>query len=272
MSTLQEKQLQFNPHLVMSNDGGQLSNDSGLLLLFEFFHKIKFKELVNELLHIDDSRNYCTHDYIDLFMQVLLQLIAGYSTDSSANWLRHDPVFQQGLNKTTLGSQSMVSRFIHQLSEENIVQLQSIAKALTTIYIGQKNTQHMIIDVDSTHSDTFGKQEQTDFNTHYGTTGYHPLVAFDGLTGLFLGAELRPGNVYTSNNAEVFLADIIFQHKQHSCDMFLTVRGDSGFAKPEIYELCEQEKVKYIIRLKVNARLKNMAQQKVLYGLTQRNA
>lgn len=37
MSTLQEKQLQFNPHLVMSNDGGQLSNDSGLLLLFEFF-------------------------------------------------------------------------------------------------------------------------------------------------------------------------------------------------------------------------------------------
>ena len=27
MSTLQEKQLQFNPHLVMSNDGGQLSND-----------------------------------------------------------------------------------------------------------------------------------------------------------------------------------------------------------------------------------------------------
>ena len=266
MSTLQEKQLQFNPHLVMSNDGGQLSNDSGLLLLFEFFHKIKFKELVNELLHIDDSRNYCTHDYIDLFMQVLVQLIAGYSTDSSANWLRHDPVFQQGLNKTTLGSQSMVSRFIHQLSEENIVQLQSIAKALTTIYIGQKNTQHMLIDVDSTHSDTFGKQEQTDFNTHYGTTGYHPLVAFDGLTGLFLGAELRPGNVYTSNNAEVFLADIISQHKQHSCDMFLTVRGDSGFAKPEIYELCEQEKVKYIIRLKVNARLKNMAQQKVLYG------
>lgn len=160
----------------------------------------------------------------------------------------------------------MVSRFIHQLSEENNVQLQSIAKALTTIYIGQKNTQHMIIDVDSTHSDTFGKQEQTDFNTHYGTTGYHPLVAFDGLTGLFLGAELRPGNVYTSNNAEVFLADIISQHKQHSCDMFLTVRGDSGFAKPEIYGLCEQEKVKYIIRLKVNARLKNMAQQKVLYG------
>lgn len=71
MSTLQEKQLQFNPHLVMSNDGGQLSNDSGLLLLFEFFHKIKFKELVNELLHIDDSRNYCTHDYIDLLCRFL---------------------------------------------------------------------------------------------------------------------------------------------------------------------------------------------------------
>lgn len=266
METLQEKQLQFNPQLVISNDGGQLSNDAGLLLLFEFFHKIKFKELVNESLHINDSRSYCTHDYLDLFMQVLVQLIAGYSTDSSANWLRHDPVFQQGLNKSILGSQSMVSRFIHHLSEENIGQLQSIAKELTNISIQHKNMQQMIIDVDSTHSDTYGKQEQTDFNTHYGTTGYHPLVAFDGLTGLFLGAELRPGNVYTSTKAEVFLADIINQHKQHSCDMFLAVRGDSGFAKPEIYDLCEKEQVKYIIRLKVNARLKSIAQRKVLYG------
>lgn len=54
-----------------------------------------------------------------------------------------------------------------------------------------RNDTEMIIDLDSTHSDTFGHQEQTDYNAHYQTNGYHPLVAFDGLTGDFLKAKLR---------------------------------------------------------------------------------
>ncbi|MGS1293126.1 transposase (plasmid) [Enterococcus faecium] len=61
-----------------------------------------------------------------------------------------------------------------------------------------RNDTELIIDLDSTHSDTFGHQEQTNYNTHYQTYGYHPLVAFDGLTGDFLKAELRSGNQYTS--------------------------------------------------------------------------
>jgi len=40
----------------------------------------------------------------------------------------------------------------------------------------------MIIDLDSTHSDTFGNQEQKVYNSHYRIKGYHLLVAFDDLT------------------------------------------------------------------------------------------
>lgn len=61
------------------------------------------------------------------------------------------------------------------------------------------------LDLDSTHSDTYGNQEEAAYNGHYRTTGYHPLVAFDGLTGDFLKAELRPGNVYTSTGVQEFL-------------------------------------------------------------------
>lgn len=50
----------------------------------------------------------------------------------------------------------------------------------------------MIIDLDSTHSDTYGDQELADFNAHYGTVGFHhPLVAFEGITRDFLRAQLR---------------------------------------------------------------------------------
>lgn len=47
----------------------------------------------------------------------------------------------------------------------------------------------MIFDLDSTHSDTYGEQEKTDYNTHYQTNGYHPQVAFDCLTWDFLKAD-----------------------------------------------------------------------------------
>ena len=39
-----------------------------------------------------------------------------------------------------------------------------------------------IIDIDSTHSDTYGNQEATDYNAHYGSEGYHPLLAIDNPT------------------------------------------------------------------------------------------
>lgn len=165
-----------------------------------------------------------------------------------------------------MASQSTLSRFINQCTQEQVDQLKELAKELTNRGIEQGNVQHMIIDVDSTHSDTFGTQEKTDYNAHYGTNGYHPLVAFDGQTGLFLDAELRSGNVYTSNNAEHFLKTLIHQHTQHTCDMFLLVRGDSGFAKPEIYSLCEEKHAKYVIRLKSNKKLRDMAEHRILYG------
>jgi len=39
------------------------------------------------------------------------------------------------------------------------------------------------------------------------------------------------------------------------------LRGDSGFAVPALYELCELESVSYVIRLKANANLKKLADE-----------
>jgi hypothetical protein len=65
------------------------------------------------------------------------------------------------------------------------------------------------MDIDSTHSDTFGSQEDANYNAHYQTLGYHPLVVFDANTGLFLGAVLRPGNQYTSRDSATIMRKIL---------------------------------------------------------------
>lgn len=93
------------------------------------------------------------------------------------------------------------------------------------------------------------------------TIGFHPLVAFDGVTGDFLKAKLRPGNVYTSNGVIEFIQPLIEHYNEKFPETSLFVRGDSGFAVPALYELCEKESVYYVIRLKSNAQLQQIAEE-----------
>lgn len=115
--------------------------------------------------------------------------------------------------------------------------------------------------MDSTHADTYGCQESSAYNAHYGTVGFHPLVAFDGVTGDFLKAKLRPGNVYTSNGVVAFIQPLIEHYKETFPETSQFVRGDSGFAIPALYDLCEKESVYYVIRLKSNATLQGIAEE-----------
>lgn len=264
MATLQEKRVKFNSKLLVSNTGGNLSTDAGLVLVKEFMDSLGFLSLAKDTLTFQEKRRYWRHDNISLLEQLLFQLIAGYPADSSANLLKEDPIFRLVLDKKAIASQSSLSRFWDRMSEENISQLQSLNQALLDKVRLKRNVTEMIIDLDSTHSDTFGNQEDTNFNAHYGTNGYHPLVAFDGLTGDFLKAELRSGNVYTSNGVKKFLKPMLEHYQQTLPCTEILVRGDSGFATPEVYDTCEANNSYYVIRLKANGNLEKLAESYVL--------
>lgn len=270
MTSLHKKQIKFNSNITISHTGGRLSSDSGLVLVKELMNTFGFSDLAKQLLHLKENRAYFVHDNLSIFEQLIMQLTAGYSTDSSANLLRHDPVFQVILGRNQLASQSTISRFLDRFSNENLDQLQSLNQTLIDKARLIRNDTELIIDIDSTHSDTFGHQEQTDYNAHYQTYGYHPLVAFDGLTGDFLKAELRSGNQYTSKGVKAFIEPLL-QHYNHSLpNTDILVRGDSGFATPEVYEACEANNSQYVIRLKNNKKVSQLAEKLVLYGDNQK--
>ncbi len=266
MATLQEKCVNFNSNMVVNNTGGNLSTDSGLILVKEFMDSIGFSTLATHSLTFQDNRRYWHHDNISLLEQLLFQLIAGYATDSSANLLKEDPIFRLVLDKDGIASQASLSRFWDRITEATISQFQSLNQAIIDKARTKRNATELIIDLDSTHSDTFGNQEAANYNAHYGTNGHHPLVAFDGLTGDFLKAELRSGNVYTSNGVKTFLEPML-EHYSHTLPCTdIMVRGDSGFATPEVYDTCETYKSYYVIRLKANAKLAKLAESFVLIG------
>ncbi len=261
MATLPQLTLDFNRKIKLSNDGGELSSDTGEFLFREFDEKIGFSQTLAHYLKLKDTRRYYVHSNENLLRQKIYQIIAGYTEDDAADQLTKDPVFTQIIGTDALASQPSLSRFFRRFDNQSNEELNQANQKLIDKVHQFRESKALIFDLDSTHSDTYGNQELTAYNAHYGTVGFHPLVAFDGITGDFLKAQLRPGNVYTSNGVVEFIQPLIEHYNEKFPETTPFIRGDSGFAVPALYDLCEKESVYYVIRLKSNANLQRMADE-----------
>lgn len=261
MATLPQINLHFNRRIKLTNDGGSLSSDTGEFVFREFDETLGFSKTIAQYLNLKDERAYCIHSNENLLRQKIYQIIAGYQEDDAADQLTNDPVFTQVLGIDALASQPSLSRFFRRFDQESIVQIEQANQELLDRVHRARQSEVLIFDLDSTHADTYGRQEKTAYNSHYRTVGYHPLVVFDGMTGDFLKAQLRPGNVYTSNGVVEFIRPLIAHYNETFPQTLLLLRGDSGFAMPGLYDLCEKESVSYIIRLKANAILNTLAEE-----------
>ena len=260
MGSLLEKSLNFNRKIKINFEGGDLTSDAGLLLYKEFDEKIGFSKTIKENLYVEDSSSDARiHKNEDIAIQRIYQRIAGYTTDDNADELRHDPTFTNVLEKKALASQPTMSRFNNRVSVETLKSSQIINELLQDKIYNIKASEHIIFDIDSTNFKTYGDQYGSDYNSHYASNGYHPLLMFDGLTGDLIKAELRSGNVYTSRQVVRFIGPVLKRYIDKYPCMTRVIRGDSGFAVPELYEIAEQLDTLYAIRLKVNSTLYKLA-------------
>src|SRR5690625_2755677 len=261
MATLTQNTLKFNKKIKISDDGGSLSSDSGQFLVREFDEKLRFSKTIDKHLTLNDDRLYYKHSNTNILRQKIYQIISGYDADSAAKSLTDDPVFTHIVGTEALASQSSLSRFFSRFNESSIASLQTANQELVDKVHRLRKSETIIFDLDSTHSIAYGNQESIAYNAHYGNIGFHPLVAFDGMTGDFLKAKLRPGNVYTSNGVVEFIQPLVEHYNEKFPEMMPYLRGDSGFAVPDLYEFCEKESVYYTIRLKSNAVLQRIAEE-----------
>lgn len=256
MNSLDEKSLNFNKKIKINFEGGDLTSDAGLLLYKEFDEKIGFSQIIKENLCVEDcSAEARIHKNEDIVIQKIYQRVAGYVADDTADELRYDPTFTEVLGKDTLASQPTISRFNNRVSVETLKSHQKINEILLDRIYSLEMPEHVVFDIDSTNFETYGKQYGSDYNSHYGSNGYHPLLMFDGLTGDLIKAELRSGNVYTSRQVVRFIGPVLKSYIDKYPCITRVIRGDSGFAVPELYEIAEQLDTLYAIRLKVNPTL-----------------
>ena len=252
MSIVNTFSLQSNRQIKINFDGGDLSSDAGLLLIKEFISKLGIERLLNRSFKTNDSAVFRYHTDRDNLLQMIYMIMAGYFEDDASDELTKDPIFKAVLEKSALASQPTVSRFFNRMDEDTLKQFQEISQILRKRIYSIQMPQAVILDLDSTLLAAYGKQEGRAFNFHYQSNGYHPLVCYDGITGDLIKIQLRDGAAYSCTGVTDFLQPILDEYLNDYPTIHLLLRGDSGFATPDLYKQCEENGTSYVIRLMEN--------------------
>ena len=259
MSIVNTLSLESNRQIKINFDGGDLSSDAGLLLIKEFVSKLRIDNLLGKVFKTNDSALFRYHTDQKNLLQMIYMIIASYFEDDTSDELTNDPVFKSVLEKDTLASQPTVSRFFNRMDEDTLNQLLMIGRILRKRVYRIQMPQAVILDLDSTLLDAYGKQEGRAFNFHYQSNGYHPLVCYDGMTGDLVKIQLRDGTEYSCTGVVDFLQTILDEYLNDYPAIRILLRGDSGFATPDLYKQCEENGTSYVIRLKENGILRKKA-------------
>ena len=243
----------FNRSIKMDFQGATLSSDTGFLLLREIDERFGIIEAIGDALEDNRSPSHTKHSIVQMIRQRIYQMAAGYEDCNDADFLRVDPALRLSLDKgADLGaSQSMLSRLENDIlgNAEGLKALDEAILRAADALIKKKWKYRFILDVDSTVDPTHGKQEGSEYNGHFKSECFHPIVAFTG-EGDGLAGVLRPGNVHSADGTLDLIQPLVDRYRKRF--QLFWFRGDAAFAKPEIYDYCESKRVTYFIRLRTN--------------------
>jgi len=238
--------------------GANVSSDAGLLAYADLADALDLMQMAAQRLTDCRTGRNTQHDLTALLRQSIYSRLAGYEDVNDAERLAVDPVMRLAVGGRARGKQaastSQMARFeTHTLSmADNLAALMDLPGLWIDTVHQHKPLRELILDLDSSVSETYGEQEGSAYNGHFECECYHPLFCFNQF-GDLERALLRRGNVASADDWRTVLEPVIERYRDMNIRKFF--RGDAAFAIPALYELLEAEGYLYAIRLKANAAL-----------------
>jgi len=250
--------VQFDRRLKLKFLGSKVTTDAGLLAYRELDEALGLTETGEELLADSRLGSNKQHRLVPLLRQSIYSRLAGYEDVNDAERLSVDPAMRHVVGgRATLAdkhaaSTSEVGRFETEMlsTRNNLTALMDLSGEWIDKVHRRKPPKQLILDMDSSVSETYGKQEGTAYNGHFECTCYHPLFVFNQF-GDLERAMLRRGNHASAKFWRRVLQPVIERYRHLSIPKFF--RGDAAFANPALYRLLEKEGYHYAIRIKANA-------------------
>lgn len=241
-------------------DGGELSSDSGVILVREVIERLGLIKKVADLLPDDRHPSYVKHSTERLLTQRVLQIIAGYEDGNDCDVLRNDPAFKIGCNKTLetddpLASQPTMCRFEHRIDSKTLIQLSRLqVEFFTSSY--DTPPEGIILDFDDTEDRTYGAQQLSLFNGYYNSVCYQPMHIYEGKSGKVIATILRPGKRPTGQEIAKMIRRVVRLIRKTWPTVGIMVRGDSHYNGPDVLDICRELDLQYTLGLTGNAVLK----------------
>lgn len=261
--TLNNSMAGFIPECNISFNGGDLSSDTGAILPLDFINSNSLLQPYADL-PFSDERQSCKgrNSNFSLLTQQVFKYILGYSSQADQDVLAKDPILCQYFQG--ISSQSSVSRFFSRVCEDtNNAFWRAFMDQACRFISGSQDD--ILLDADSTKTDTYGKQEGSAWIHHYSQVGYHPFVINEYNTRALVGAWLRPGSTYSADEAEPIMAEVLKRLPDYTADgrmRDIKFRGDAAFFSGDLMNLFEERSnpVGYAIRAKGTGRLEGLCQ------------
>jgi hypothetical protein len=258
--------LDFDRRLRLQFRGSTITSDAGLLPYRELDDTLGLTDTGADRLADARTGKNGRHRLAGLLRQSVFGRLAGYEDVNDAERLCRDPAMRWVVGDRAItgfaASASQMGRFETKwLSRpENLAALADLPGQWIDKVHQRRPPKMIVLDMDSSESPTYGEQEGSAYNGHFGCTCYHPLFVFNQL-GDVERCALRSGNVHSADGWHVLLEPVVARYRGTVKRLYF--RGDAAFANPEMYKFLEADGVGYTIRLPAN----NILQNKIAYLL-----
>ncbi len=246
----------FDRRLRLEFHGAKVTTDAGLLAYRELDDALDLTASAAAELRDPRIGRNSRHGLTAPLRRSIYSRLAGYEDLNDAERLRFDPAMRTVVGgrarDPTAASTSKIARFETETlaSETNPKRLMDLSGRWFEHAHSHRSLTRLVLDMDSSVSETYGRQQGSAFNGHFGCTCYHPLFVFNQF-GDLERVMLRRGNRHSAKFWRRVLPPVIARYRDLKIPEFF--RGDAASAAPKLFGVLEQEGYWYAIRLKANA-------------------
>jgi hypothetical protein len=210
------------------------------------------------------------HTTVELVTQRVFGLALGYEDLVDHDALRNDPLLAAAVGKidptNVLAGKSTLNRLelsTDEAKDHRYKRIELDMDAAANFFVEQfvrstrqqerRAPERIVLDFDTSDIPLYGHQEGRFFHGYYGEYCYLPLYVFSGEH--VVAVRLQTADQDGARHATEELERIVTHVRAQWPGVRITVRGDSGFCRDEIFSWCEANEVDYVIGVARNPRL-----------------